>query len=119
MLQAMNATATRRAVRDLLTHGLRGDLAASVVGVELGSQLQNAITQDISDKTTPAAIINALREECLHDAHTYARLLELIVLASLDELQVIAGLPDTDTQPRLDDLPPAPPRRSARRRHRA
>jgi hypothetical protein len=119
MLQAMNATATRRAVRDLLAHGLRGDLATSVVGVELGSQLQNAITQDIADQTTPAAIINALREESLHDAHTYARLLELIVLAGLDELQVIAALPDTDIQPRKDELPAAPPRRPARRRRRA
>jgi hypothetical protein len=107
--------ATHRAVRDVLNHGLRGDLIASAVGVELGAQLQSAITADVSDGATPADILQALRDACDQDPVAYARLLELIVLAAVDELQVIAGPPGGPV-PVIPDLPPPPRRRSARRR---
>jgi len=56
--------ATHRAVRDVLNHGLHGDLIASGVGVELGAQLQSAITADVSDGATPGDILHALRDAC-------------------------------------------------------
>lgn len=112
----MPAHATRRAALDVLAHGLRGDLAHSAVGVELGQLLQSGITADVSDGATPGEVLEALRDACGQDAVAYARLLELIVLAGLDELQVLAELPTSDLTPRPFDPPPAPPRRSARRR---
>lgn len=98
----------------MLGHGLRGDLARSAVGVELGGLLQSAITSDVNDGATAGDILEALREACGEDPVAYARLLKLIVLAGVEELQVIAGLsggPDRT----VPDSPP-PPRRSARRR---
>lgn len=83
--------ATLRAVRDVLSYGLRGDLARLVFGVELGGQLQSAITSDVSAGATPGEILEALRDACGRDPVAYARILELIVVAGLDELQVIAG----------------------------
>jgi len=71
------ADATHRAVRDVLNHGLRGDLIASAVGVELGAQLQSAITSDTGDGATPTDILQALRDACDQDPVAYARLLEL------------------------------------------
>ncbi len=41
------ADATRRAVLDVLAHGLRGDLAHSAVGVELGAILQAGTAADV------------------------------------------------------------------------
>jgi len=108
--------ATRRAVADVLAHGLRGDLVASAVGVELGAMLQSAITADVGDGATPSAILLALRDACDQDPVAYARLLELIVLAGLDELQLIAGLSGIEPE-RGTPGPSSPPaRRSARRR---
>lgn len=108
---------TRRAVFDILAHGLRGDLVRSAVGAELGSQLQSATTADIGEGATPAEVLEAMREACGQDAVAYARLLELHVLAALDELQLIAGISSGDEVARtLPDMPPAPSRRSARRR---
>ncbi|MGI9100728.1 MAG: hypothetical protein ACR2H2_19950 [Solirubrobacteraceae bacterium] len=107
--------ATHRAVRDVLNHGLHGDLIASVVGVELGAQLQSAITSDTGDGATPGDILQALRDACDQDPVAYARLLELIVLAAVDELQVIAG-PPGGPERAGPDVPPPPRRRSARRR---
>lgn len=111
----MSTLRTRRAVTDVIAHGLRGDLAQSAVGVELGQHLQSAITTDVGDGATPADIFTALREECGDDVLAYARLLELIVLAGLDELQVIAGLAG-GLEPSSPAVPSAPPRRSPRRR---
>ena len=111
----MSQPATRRAVRDLLAHGLRGDLAHSQVGIELGQHLQSAITADVGDGATVVEVVDALREEAGADVIAYARLLELIVIAGLDELQVLTGLgdgPQRDSQ----QHPPAPPRRPVRRR---
>ena len=79
--------------RAVLNHGLHGDLIASAVGLELGAQLQSAITSDVSDGATPGDILQALRGACDQDPVAYARLLELVVLAGVDELQVIAGNP--------------------------
>ena len=56
--------ATRRAVQDVLTHGLRGDLVRSTVGVELGSQLQSATTADIAEGAAPGAVLETMREAC-------------------------------------------------------
>lgn len=112
----MNAPATRRAVLDVLGHGLRGDLANSAVGVELGTHLQGALTSDVADGATPDELLMALRDACGQDPVAYARLLELVVLAGLDELQVLVGLPETDIAPNSPDVPPPPPRRSPRRR---
>lgn len=112
----MSDAATRRAVRDVMNHGLRGDLAHSVVGVELGALLQSGLTADIADGATPGDLLVAIRETCEQDPVAYLRLLELVVLAGLDELQVIASFDSPDTSRASEDLPPAPPRRSARRR---
>jgi len=107
--------ATHRAVRDVLNHGLHGDLLASAVGVELGAQLQSAITSDTGDGATPGDILHTLREASSQDPVAYARLLELIVLAALDELQIIAG-PPGGPEPVIPTMLPPPRRRSARRR---
>jgi len=107
--------ATHRAARDILGHGLRGDLIASAVGVELGAQLQSAITADVSDGATAGDILQTLRKACTQQPIAYARLLELIVLAAVDELQIIAG-PPHGPEPATPDLSPPPRRRSARRR---
>ncbi len=107
--------ATHRAVRDVLNHGLHGDLIASAVGVELGAQLLSAITADTGDGATPADILHTLRTACDQDPVAYARLLELIVLAGVDELQIIAG-PPHGPERAGPEMPAAPPRRSARRR---
>ncbi len=101
--------ATHRAVRDVLNHGLHGDLIASAVGVELGAQLQSAITSDTGDGATPTRILQALRDACDQDPVAYARLLELIVLANLDELQVIAGPPSGPERAMPDPSTPQPP----------
>ncbi len=107
--------ATHRAVRDVRNHGLHGDLIASAVGVELGAQLQSAITADVSTGATPADILQTLRDACDQDPVAYARLLELIVLANVDELQIIAR-PPHGPERAGPEMPAAPPRRSARRR---
>lgn len=113
----MSTDATRRAVLDVLGHGLRGDLVESAVGVELGSHLQNALTSDVADGASPGELLVAIREACGRVPMTYARVLELVVLAGLDELQILAVLPETDlTRGSEEPLPPAPPRRSPRRR---
>lgn len=44
----------------------------------------------------------------------YARLLELIVLAGLDEARVLASLPSSDIAPVEGELPAPPPRRAPR-----
>jgi hypothetical protein len=111
-----STAATCRAIQDVLTHGLRGDLARSAVGVELGQMLQSGLTSDIADGAAPGDLLVAIREACGQNAVAYARLLELAVLASLDELQVIAGLSDGDLLEPAHELPPPPPRRVARRR---
>lgn len=111
----MLTDATCPAVRDLLAHGLRGDLAHSQVGVDLGQHLRSALTADVGDGATAGDIVDALREECRDDVVAYVRLLELVVVAGLDELQVLAGLTG-DLEPTTRDLPPAPPRRPTRRR---
>ncbi len=112
----MSTDATRRAVHDVLMHGLRGDLVHSAVGVELGAQLQSGLTADVADGATPVELLVVLREACGQNPVTYARLLEFVVLAGLDELQVIAGLDESDISRDASELPPSPPRRSARRR---
>ncbi len=108
--------ATDRAVRDVLAHGLRGDLAHSTVGVELGALLQAGTAADISDGATPGEVLEALRAAADNRPVIYARLLELIVLAGLDEAQLLATLPNSALTPAEHELPPPPPRRSARRR---
>ena len=108
------SVAVHRAVRDVLAHGLRGDMTRSVVGVELGARLQSAITSDVGDGAAPGEILQALRDACGQDPVAYARMLELIVLAGVDELQVIAGLP-AGSQRSAPDVPAAPPRRPPRR----
>jgi len=107
---------TRRAAADLLAHGLRGDLADSAVGVELGGRLQSALTADIADGATPRQLLKAVREACDQDPVAYARMLELIVLAGLDELQAIAGPPSSTLQRAETEPPPPPPPRTTRRR---
>ncbi len=108
--------ATRRAVSDVLAHGLRGDLAHSAVGVELGQLLQSGITADMSDAARRGEIVEALREACGQDPVAYTRLVELVFVAGLDELELLVELPDSATSRGSAELPPAPPRRSARRR---
>ncbi len=112
----MTTVATRRAVLDVLGHGLRGDLAQSAVGVGLGTHLQAALTADISNGAAPGELMAAMREACDLDPVAYARVIELVVLAGLDELQVIAGLSEGGPTPQRQDVPAAPPRRAARRR---
>jgi hypothetical protein len=112
----MSSDATRRAVADVLNHGLRGDLAHSAVGVELGSILQSGLTMDVGDGAAPGELLEAIREACDQDPVAYLRLLELVVLAGLDELQVIAGLPSSDIAPHGHEPPSPPPRRPQRRR---
>lgn len=113
----MSTDATHRAVLDVLGHGLRGDLVKSAVGVELGAQLQSALTADVAAGATPAELLVAIREACGQVPVAYARVLELVVLAGLDELQILAVLPETDLSRGTDEpLAPAPPRRSPRRR---
>lgn len=114
----MSSDGTRRAVYDVMTHGLRGDLAHSVVGVELGTLLQSGLTADIADGAAPGELLIAIREACGQDPVAYLRLLELVVLAGLDELQVIASFDSPDISRASEDVPPAPPRRSTRRRRR-
>lgn len=60
----------------------------------------------------PEQVLDALQDAC-GDPLSYAVLLELLLVASLDELQVLTGLPDSGLQRAPDVLPP---RRSARRR---
>lgn len=112
----MSTDATRRAVADVLTHGLRGDLVTSSVGVELGTILQSGLTADVGGGATASEVMLAIRSACEGDPVAYLRVLELVVLAGLDELQVIAGLDAGELKPTGQDLPPAPPRRPARRR---
>lgn len=107
---------TRRTAADLLAHGLRGDLADSAVGIELGGRLQSALTADIADGATPRQLLKALRDACDQDPVAYARMLELIVLAGLDELQAIASPPSSTLQRGGTGPPPTPPRRTTRRR---
>lgn len=66
---------------------------ASAVGVEVGQTLQASVTADIGEGAAPSDVIAALRDVCHQDPVVYARVLERLVLASLDELQVIAGYP--------------------------
>ncbi len=109
------SAALERAVSDVLARGLPAGLARSAVGVELGQQLQSAITAEIADGATPDHVLDALQDAC-GDPLTYAVLLELLLAASLDELQVIAGLPGSGLERGPAELPPAPSRRSAHRR---
>ena len=108
-------TATRRAVSDVLARGLPAGLSRSAVGVELGQHLQSAITADIADGATPEQLLDALQDACA-DPLSYAVVLELLLVASLDELWVITGLPDTGLERGPAELAPAPPRRSKGRR---
>lgn len=110
------ADATRRAVLDVLAHGLRGDLARSAVGVELGAMLQAGTAADVHAGATPDEILEELRAAADNRPVVYARLLELIVLAGLDEAQLLADLEQGGLQPITPELPPSPPRRSPRRR---
>jgi hypothetical protein len=105
----MSSDATRRAVHDVLSHGLRGDLAQSAVGVELGSMLQSGLTADISDGAEPGELLLALREACGQQAVAYARVLDLVVLASLEELQVIADFDGGDLARTDVEVPPPAP----------
>ncbi len=101
----------------MLAHGLRGDLADSVVGVELGQHLQSALTADVGDGATPGQLLEALRDACGQNPVAYARLLELVVLAGLDELQILADLPTAlDLSRSTGPIDPPPPRRAPRRR---
>jgi hypothetical protein len=99
-----------------LTHGLRGDLVTSSVGVEFGTILQSGVTADVADGATASEVMLAIRSACDGDPVAYLLVLELVVLAGLDELQVIARLDAGELGRASPDLPPAPPRRSARRR---
>lgn len=112
----MSAPATRRAVSDVLAHGFRGDLVQSKVGRELGAHLQSGLTEDVSEGVLPGDILEAMRDACEYDPVAYARMLELLVLASLDELQVLVGLPEPDWAQDTEELLPPPPRRPPRRR---
>ena len=107
--------AIERAVADVLARGLPGGLSRSRVGVELGQHLQSAITADMGDGMAPGEVLDALQRACA-DPLAYALVLELILVANLDELQVLAGLPDADLTRGPAELPPAPSRRSSRRR---
>lgn len=108
-----------RAVGDVLARGLPAGLARSAVGVELGQLLQSAVTAEIGEGATQTQVLDALQDAC-GDALAYAVVLELLLLlllvASLDELQVLSGLPDTGLERGPGDLPAVPPWRSARRR---
>ncbi len=68
MMVAMPSDATRLAVRDALDHGLRGDLAHSQVGIELGQHLQGGLTSDVGDGASLSELVRAMREECGDDA---------------------------------------------------
>ncbi len=109
----MPCDATRRAVLDVLAHGLNGDLAHSTVGVELGAMLQAGTAADIHAGATPGEVLQELRAAADNRPVLYARLLELVVLAGLDEAQLLATLPSSDlTLPEHDLAPPRPaPRR--------
>ena len=112
----MSSHATRRAVADVLAHRLRGDSVAAV-GVDLGQHLQSALTNDIGEGGSPSELLLAIRDACGQTPVAHARILELVVLASLDEVQVPVDSPDNDLRRGSDEpLPSAPPRRSARRR---
>jgi len=67
------------------------------------------------DGMAPGEVLDALQRACA-DPLAYALVLELILVANLDELQVLAGLPDADLTRGPAELPPAPSRRSSRRR---
>ena len=73
----MECAATRRAVRDVLGHGLRGDLAHSQAGVDLGQHLATAVTADVGDGASVADVVTALRDEAGAGPVVYLRLLEL------------------------------------------
>ena len=107
---------TDRAVRDVLEHGLPDDLGGSELGVRLGAMLQSGTAGDVHDGASPAAVLQALRASA-RTPDLYARLLELIVLAGLDEAQLLAGLPSSDISPRGPE-PVVPPARAVRSRPR-
>lgn len=79
----------------------------------MGSTLQGAMTADVGDGAAVADIVGVMRDEA-PDALTYARLLELLLVAQVDELQVVAGLTG-NLEPFSLEVPPAPARRPARR----
>lgn len=111
----MPSDATRRAVLDVIAHGLDGDLAHSTVGVELGAMLQAGTAADVHAGATPGEVLDELRACADSRPVLYARLLELIVLAGLDEAQLLATLTHSDLTPSEHELPRSPPRRPARR----
>lgn len=79
--------------RVVLNHGLHGDFIASAVGLELGGPAAIRDHLGRQRRRHPGDILQALRDACDQDSVAYARLLELVVLAGVDELQVIAGNP--------------------------
>lgn len=103
-------------MRDVLRQGLTGDLVHSRVGDDLGTRLQSAVTSDVSDGVAPADVMEAIREECGGVPLAYVRVIELVVLAGLAELQVIVGLPRPEIGPQTPEPGLAPPRRATRRR---
>lgn len=68
----------------------------------------------MGDGATPGEVLDTLQATC-GDPLACAVLLELLLAANLDELQVLAGLPDTELARGPAELPPVP-RRSTRRR---
>lgn len=84
----------------------------------MGQHLRNALTSDAGDGATPLQLLAALQEESGPDPVLYARLLELLALATLDEVSFLAGLPDPENpiEPRPAREPGVPLRRSPRRR---
>ena len=113
----MAAEATRRAVLDVLAHGLAGDLALSAVGAELGAMLQAGVAADLAEGATRADVLGELRATA-SEPLVYARLLELVFAAWLEEAELIASLSADSLVPVEADAetPIAPMRRSPRRR---
>lgn len=110
--------ATRRAVRDLLGAGIGEGAGTGHVAVEMGQHLQNALTSDAGDGATPLQLLAALQDESGPNPVIYARLLELSVLATLDEVSFLTSLPDPENpiEPRPSREPVVPLRRNPRRR---
>jgi len=67
------------------------------VGVELGQLLQSGITADMSDGARRGEIVEALREACGQDPAAYTRLVKLVFVAGIDELELLVELSDTAT----------------------
>ncbi len=82
----MSVAVPHRAVRDVLADGLRGDMTRSVVGVSSSAPgCSRRSPQMSATAPPPGEILQALRDACGQDPVAYARMLELIVLAGVDE----------------------------------